>query len=92
MYGYNTKTDRLTDRQSQYDLDLDLEVHSYSSRFLQFYNSSSVFKEYIIVIIILQFFKLKIVRVYYATVINILEQFNKWLSLHIMTSHNLIIF
>jgi hypothetical protein len=48
-----------------------------------------VFKEFAIVIIILQFFKLKFVRVYCATVINIIEQFDKWFSLHIMTSHTL---
>jgi hypothetical protein len=64
---------------------LDLEV--YSSRFLQYYNSSTVFKEFTIIIITLQSFKLKFVRVYCATVINIIEQFNKWMSLHIMTSH-----
>jgi hypothetical protein len=36
---------------------------------------------------ILQFFKLKCICVYCATIINIIEHFNKWLSLHIMISH-----
>jgi hypothetical protein len=44
-----------------------------------------------IVGIILQFFKLRFICVYCATIVNIIEQFNKWLSLHITTSHTVLL-
>jgi hypothetical protein len=39
------------------------------------------------VILLVPYFKLKFVCVNCAAIINIIEQFDKWLSLHITTSH-----
>jgi hypothetical protein len=46
--------------------------------------------EFAVVIIIIQLFKLKFVCVNCGTMINIIEQFSKWFSLHITTSHKFI--